>query len=251
MNDTLSGITCVIVDDEPLARARLRALVRETGWLTCVGEAANGRMALQVIEALAPDLVFLDVRLPGPSGIDVLRRLRHAPAVMFTTAYDQFAVTAFELGAVDYLLKPFGQERFARAVERARPTLERQAGTGAAERAGEVLSGGFLPRLFVRDGGRILPLPAEAIERIEACDDYVVVHARGRGHRLNVLMSALESRLDPQAFVRIHRSHIVNLNHVTSLVPYDGSRFQLTLASGARLVSSRQRSRLLRELLSP
>lgn len=251
MSDSPPAITCLIVDDEPLARARLRTLVHETGWLTCVGEVSNARAAIQAIDELGPDLVFLDIRMPGPSGIDVLQRVRHPPAVMFTTAYDQYAVTAFELGAVDYLLKPFGRERFARALERARPLLTRDAGTDGKSRADEMLGAGAISRLFVRDGGRILPVPAESIERIEACDDFVVVHARGRTYRLNVLLSALEARLDPRSFVRVHRSHIVNLDRVRALTPYDGSRYQVTLESGATLVSSRQRSRALRELLSP
>jgi two-component system LytT family response regulator len=243
-------VTCLIVDDEPLARARLRMLVRDTPWLTCVGEASTARAAIEAIDELGPDLVFLDIRMPGPSGLDVLQRVRHPPAVMFTTAYDQYAVTAFELGAVDYLLKPFGRDRFARALERARPLLRRDAGLEERRRADEMLGAGAISRLFVRDAGRILPVPAASIERIEASDDYVLVHARGRSYRLNVLLSALEARLDPRSFVRIHRSHIVNLDRVRALTPYDGSRYQVTLESGATIVSSRQRSRALRELLA-
>jgi len=226
----------------------LRALIGEIEWLQCVGEADTGRAAIRAIEELTPDLVFLDIRLPDLAGIDLLGRLVHRPAVMFTTAYDQFAISAFELGAIDYLLKPFGRERFARAVERARPWLEHQIGVRAVDRAREALGAQPMARLFVRDAGRIVPVPAASIERFEACDDYVRVFADRRTYRLNLQLSDLEARLDPAVFVRIHRSHIVNLDHVASIAPYDGSRFGVTLRSGARLVASRQRSKLLREL---
>ena len=242
------SVTALIVEDEPFARRRLRELIREAPWLQCLGEATNGRAAIAAIDELQPDLVFLDVRLPGCSGIDVLSRVRHTPAVIFTTAHDQFAVTAFELGAVDYLLKPFGRERFGRALERARPLLERQVGAGGAERAREVLTQGPIPRLFVREAGRIVPIRVAAIERLQACDDYVIVHAGGRQFRVNLPLSDLERRLDPLVFVRVHRSHVVNLDHVASWTPYDGSRFQVTLRSGATIMASRQRSRMLRDL---
>lgn len=241
-------VTAFVVDDEPLARRRLRELMQDAPWLQCVGEAATGRAAVAAIDELQPDLVFLDVRLPGISGLDVLALVKHKPAVIFTTAHDQFAVTAFEVGAIDYLLKPFGRERFGRALERARPLLEKQVGTAAADRAREVLADGPIPRLFVRDGGRIVPVPVASIERLQACDDYVVVHAAGKAFTMNLPLSDLEQRLDPRVFVRVHRSHVVNLDYVTALTPYDGARLQITLRGGTTLMASRQRSRLLRDL---
>jgi two-component system LytT family response regulator len=190
----------------------------------------------------------LDIRLPGLSGIEVLVRVRHVPAVIFTTAHDQFAVTAFELAALDYLLKPFGRERFGRALERARPLLERRAGAAMTERARDALSQGPVPRLFVREAGRIVPIRVGAIEWLQACDDCVIVHTGTRRFTINLPLSDLERRLDSQVFVRVHRSHVVNLDHVASWAPYDGSRFQITLRSGATLMASRQRSRVLRDL---
>jgi two-component system LytT family response regulator len=243
-----ASITALIVEDEPLARRRLRDLIHKVPWLERIGEVADGRAAIAAIDELQPDLIFLDVRLPGISGIDLLSRLRHRPAVIFTTAYDRFAVTAFELGAIDYLLKPFGVERFSRALERARSLPERHAGTATVERAQEVLGSGEIPRLFVREGGQIVPIRVSSIEWFEACDDYVVVHARGRESRINLTLSALEQRLDPRVFVRVHRCHIVNMDHVASWTPYDGSRFQITLRTGATLLASRQRSRVLRDM---
>jgi two-component system, LytTR family, response regulator len=245
---TSPSVTSLIVEDEPLARRRLRELIGGVDWLECIGEAANGRAAIAAIDELAPDLVFLDVQLPGCSGIDVLARVRHQPAVIFTTAFDHFAVTAFELAALDYLLKPFGSERFGRALARARPVLERQAGVTAADRARETLAGGTIARLFVREAGRIVPVRVSAIEWIQACDDYAIVHTGGRRYTVNLPLAELEQRLDTRLFVRVHRSHLVNLDHVASWTPYDGSRFQITLRSGATVMASRQRSRLLRDL---
>lgn len=247
MNET-DSIDVLIVEDEPLARRRLRELIRDVAWLECIGEAITGRAAIAAIDELQPDLVFLDIQLPGCSGLDVLARVHHTPAVIFTTAHDQFAITAFELAALDYLLKPFGRDRFARAIERARPLLQRHGGTDAAQRAREALSEGPLPRLFVRDAGRIVPLRVASIEWLQACDDFVIVHAGGRQFRVNLTLSDLERRLDPRMFVRIHRSHLVNLDHVTSWTPYDGSRLQITLRTGRTIMASRQRSRALREL---
>lgn len=245
---TQRAVTALVVDDEPLARGRLRALASTVPWLDIVSEAATGKAAVAALDELTPDLVFLDVQLPDLSGLDVLGRVRHHPMVIFTTAYDQYAITAFELGALDYLLKPFGHDRFARALERARPLLDAHGIDSAGARADAVLRGGRLTRLFVRDAGRIIPVPVQAIERVEACDDFVLVHAGGRVYRLNLQLGELEARLDARTFVRVHRSHLVNLDHVRALEPYDGSRFQLTLRGGATIVASRQRSRLLRDL---
>jgi two-component system, LytTR family, response regulator len=245
---TDTNATALIVEDEPLARRRLRDLIGGVPWLQCIGEAATGKAAIGAINELQPDLIFLDVKLPDMSGLDVLAKVRHKPAVIFTTAYDQFAVTAFELAALDYLLKPFGTDRFTRAMNRARPLLEQQAGAAAGVRAREAMASGPVPRLFVRDGGRIVPIKLSLVEHLEACDDYVIVHAGTRQYRLNLTLAELETRLSEGTFVRVHRSHMVNLDHVASWTPYDGSRVQIALRSGATIISSRQRSRDLRTL---
>jgi two-component system, LytTR family, response regulator len=243
-----SNVTAIVVDDEPLARRKVRELLREVPWIVCIGEAADGVSAVRTIDQLQPDLVFLDIRMPGLSGLEILKRVQRPPAVIFTTAYDRYAVTAFELAAVDYLLKPFSRDRFLQSVERARPALERRAGVPPVERAEESLRTMRMRRLFVREGGRILPLRAAAVERLEACDDFVYVYAGGRRYRVNAPLSDLEHRLDPAVFVRIHRSHIVNLDYVTAWAPYDGSRFEVRLRDGTVLTASRQRSRALRGL---
>lgn len=239
-------MTALIVDDEALARRRLRDLTGKVEWVECVGEAANAKTALAALEHAQPDLMFLDIRMPGMSGIEMLSHVRHRPAVVFTTAYDQFAVTAFELGALDYLLKPFGEERFLRALERVRATLARGQVDDPTVRLQEAISGDQLTRLFLRDGARVVPVPLSAVEWLEACDDYVVVHCGKRDFTISLTMNDLERRLDPRVFVRVHRSSIVNLDHVASWEPFDGSRFQVTLRGGKTLIASRHRARQLR-----
>jgi two-component system, LytTR family, response regulator len=238
-------VRALVVEDEPLARARLRELLEPVPWIRWVGEAASPDAARRALAELRPNLLFLDVQLPGGSGLDVLRSAEEDLGVIFTTAFDRFAVTAFELGALDYLLKPFGADRFHRALERARPFLETQR-ISAGRRGCEVLGSATLERLFVRDGGRIVPLACSDVERIQAADDLVLVHAGGAVYRLNVTLGDLEERLDPRRFVRLHRSHLVNLDQVVSFAPTEDARFLVTLRSGATVLASRQRSRVLR-----
>ncbi len=237
-------LRALVVDDEPLARLRLRDLIAEVPWLACVGEAADAPGAAAAIRRWDPDLLFLDVQLPGTLGTDLAARLGPRPAVVFTTAYDRYAVTAFELHALDYLLKPFGRARFRVAAERARDTLEGR-GREVRDRDGS----SELERLFVRDRGRILLVPVQAIERIESQDDYVEVHCEGRAHLVHMTLAALEQRLDPKRFVRVHRSHLVNLEFVRALTPRPGGLTDVTLASGQVVPGSRTRSRALRRLV--
>jgi len=242
----------VIVEDEPIARAQLRDLIAEVAWIDCVGEAADGRTAVSVIDSLAPDLVFLDIEMPELDGLGVLRAIRHEPAIVFTTAYDRFAVTAFELEAIDYLLKPFGRDRLRAALERVKRAVHSTDDVPVSRRvseAAELASGtGLVTRIFVRDRGRILPVDVRDIERLEADDDYVAVVTRGRRFLVYLAMNEFEARLDPKQFVRIHRSHIVNLDHVAALSPFDATRLQVQLKDGTKLVASRTRSRDLRAL---
>ena len=240
-------LRALVVEDEPLAQARLRDLLEPVSWIRWVGEAATVSAATEALARLRPDLVFLDVQLAGGSGLDVLRAADPGMGIIFTTAHERFAVAAFELGALDYLLKPFGTDRFSRALERARPVLLSRRGS-APERGREVLGPDPLQRLFVRDGGCIVPVPVTEIERVQACDDVVLVFAGGRTYRLGVTLAELEERLDPKRFVRVHRSHLVNLDQVVSFAPTEDARLLVTLRSGNTLFASRQRSRELRGL---
>lgn len=238
--------TAVLVEDEPLALGELRELVGEVEWLETVGEAPDGTEAVRLIDELRPDIVFLDVQLPELSGLEVLDRVVHQPVVVFTTAHDRYAVAAFELEALDYLIKPFGRERFRRAVSRARRTLRGQDRPATAERARRAFAAEALSRILVRHRDRIVPISLDAIERLEARGDYVAVHTGGRRFLVRLALSELERRLDPSRFLRVHRSHIVNLDHVSSIVPFDGSRFQFVMRDGAELLSSRARAKELR-----
>lgn len=242
-------IRAVIVDDEPLARQQIRDFMVDAPWLECVGEAATGREAVRVIDEQTPDLVFLDIQMPQMTGLEVLDQIEHDPTVIFTTAHDRYAVAAFELGALDYLLKPFGRERFLGALERARRSLRAESEAPPAERMRIALeSDRPMARVFVRDRGRILPIPVEEIVHLEAESDYVGLYARGKRFLVYLPLGEFERRLDSERFLRVHRSHIVNLDHVSALVPYDGSRLQVEMRDGTKIMASRTRSRELRHL---
>jgi two-component system, LytTR family, response regulator len=244
--------TALIVEDEPLARQTLRELLEEIPQVTCVGEAGDGLTALSKIDRLAPELVFMDIQLPGLDGIEVLRRCRHTPAIIFTTAFDRYAVTAFELHAIDYLLKPFGRERLRAAVARALPGAWAHPEAATLARLATAVSVGVAPpleRLFLRERGTIRPVAVDRILRLEARDDYVAVHSLEGRYLVHVTLQDLLPRLDRRAFVRIHRSHAVNWQHVRALTPGPGGRLVVLLSDGARIAASRDRSRELRGLV--
>jgi two-component system, LytTR family, response regulator len=242
-------ITAIIADDEPLARKQLRDLAAEVPWLNCVGEATDGMEAVATVNAHQPDLIFLDIQMPGMSGLEVLEHLAHRPAVIFTTAYDKYAVAAFELQALDYLLKPFGRARFRAAVDRVRGVLGEDDRQSVAERSRSALTATLpISRLFVRERGRILPLPVSQVEWIEARDDYVGLHTGGHRHLVHLTMNELERMLDPHAFIRIHRCHIVNLDFIATISTRNPTRLEVVMADGTALIASRARAKLLRDL---
>jgi two-component system LytT family response regulator len=241
-------VRVLIADDEPVARAGLRDMLAAVEWVTCVGEAASGPAAVDAIDALRPDLVFLDIQMPGFLGTEVPRLAAHQPLVVFTTAFAQHAVTAFELGALDYLLKPFGRERLAATLDRVRSALGEPAAPPAFDRLREALSQGPMTRLFVRAGAAIVPVAVVAVSWFEARGDYVAAHAGPARHLLHLSLNRLEARLDPERFVRIHRTHIVNLDHVTAFRREGKGRLVAELADGTRLAVSRSRAHDLRSL---
>jgi two-component system LytT family response regulator len=239
-----------VVEDEPVARQQLCEWIDACPWLVRVGEAANAPDAIAAVRDLEPDVLFLDVEIPGGSGLDVLAAAPHDPHVVFTTAYDRYAVAAFELEAVDYLLKPFGRERFEAAVERLGRVIDRDEGSGSAvERARAALESGPLRRLFAREAQRIVPIPVATVVRFEAEGDYVRAHGPQGVHLLHVALGDLEQRLDPAAFLRVHRSHIVHLDAVRQIREYGDRRFQLELTDGSTVVSSRAGAQRLRTLI--
>jgi len=238
-------ITTLIVDDEPLARSGLRAMLAEVEWLTCIGEASNGVAAVEAINTLRPELVFLDIQLPGLLGTEVLQRIEHQPYVVFATAFAHHAVTAFELGALDYLLKPFGPERLAATLERVQVALN-SAAPPSLERFRETWGNRPLQRLFVRSGTSIVPLPVSAVARFAAWGDYVTAHTERARHVLHLSLNHLEERLDRERFVRVHRSTIVNLDHVTAFRKGPNKQLIAELDDGSQVAVSRTRAKELR-----
>jgi two-component system, LytTR family, response regulator len=242
------NVSTLIVDDEPVARAGLRTMLRAIPWLTVVGEAADGLAAVDAIDRLRPELVLLDVQMPGMLGTEVLQRVKHQPYVVFTTAYVEHAIDAFELGAVDYLLKPFGPVRLIAAMERVRAALGEPAPHPALERLGTALGHGPISRLFVRSGSALVPLAIDRVAWFAADGDYVIAHADRSRHMLHLSLARLESRLDSQRFLRIHRAHVINLDFVR--VFRRGPRGQLVaeMTDGTKLPVSRTRAQQLRHL---
>lgn len=256
----MSAIRVLIVDDEPLAREGIRLLLEDEPDIEIVGEAADGAEALRAIESLRPKLVFLDVQMPGMNGMEVLKQLDKAnmPEVIFVTAYDQYALKAFEVHALDYLLKPFNRERLHQALQRALRHLRRRHLDNLEERLLALLDAykseaavvpTYVQRLVVKSAGYIFFLTVDEIDWIEAAGNYVRLHVAGKTHLLRETMSAMEQKLDPATFVRIHRSAIVNLHRIKRLRPLQNSEYTLLLHDGTELTSSRRYRKNLNVLL--
>jgi two-component system LytT family response regulator len=246
-------LRALIVDDEALARRRIRRLLAADAHVAVVGECADGASALEAIAALRPDLVFLDVQMPELDGFEVLQRIGgpDLPAIVFVTAFDRYALRAFDVHAIDYLLKPFTRERFRTALARVRERLGRQAGQpGLAALAAELRARPRpLARVAVRVKDRIVLIEASAIDWIDAADNYVRLHAGAAEYLLRETLSGLETQLDPDRFVRIHRSTIVQLDRVRELYPATHGDYDVVLRDGTRLTLSRTwRERLERAL---
>ena len=243
---TASRTRVLIADDEPLARDRLRMLLSKEEWVEIAGECANGPEAVHAIQKLNPDLVFLDVQMPGATGFDVIESVgaERMPAVVFVTAYDRYALRAFDVHAIDYLLKPFDRERFQQALTRARQHIERKDAGELERRLLELVqdlrSSPSRPERFViKSGGRVFFVRTDEIDWIEAAGNYVKLHVGAEAHLLRETMNALEAQLDPDVFFRIHRCHIVNIERVKELQPWFNGEYVVFLRSGARLMLSR------------
>ena len=244
------SLTCVVADDEPLVAARIARLAEDEG-LRVLAARHDGKTALEAIADLAPDVAFLDIRMPGSSGLDVLDRLgalARPPACVLVTAHDEHAVAAFALAAVDYVLKPVSRERFRAAVERARETVWGRDAAQQLARLRGALASPRPDRITLRDGARLLRLDPSAILRIEGADDHATLHAESRAHLLPVRLAALEQLLPDPPFLRCHRSHIVNLDHVERAKPLGDGRLALAIG-GVSVPVSRARAVLVRARL--
>jgi two-component system LytT family response regulator len=238
----------LIVDDEHLARALLREYLSAHPDLEIVGECANGFEAVKAIGELDPDLVVLDIQMPKLDGFEVVELAGSKPYYIFATAYDQFALKAFEVHAIDYLLKPFSRERLAQALAHARGRRP-QAAQMEAVVADVAQRRGYLERVLIKDGARVHVIPSLTIDYIEAQDDYVQVTAAGKAHLKNQRMSELEAQLDPQVFIRIHRSYIVNVAAIARIEPVSKDNHCAVLKDGTRLPISRSGYQKVRELM--
>jgi two-component system LytT family response regulator len=247
-----SALRVIVVEDEAAQRRQIVDWLAAEPGVVVVDEASDGNEAVAKIDAAHPDVVLLDISLPELSGLDVLRRVRQAPEVVFTTAHRDFAIDAFELGAVDYLLKPFGPDRLANALRRVRDHIERgsaEAPVPVLERYSSVSDDTRpIARVFVRDRGAIVPIPVEQIVRLEADGDYTAVVANGRRHLIGMTLTALHDRIGRADFVRVHRQHVINLAHVARFVPHDAGRLRIDFAGGGSVIASRGGSQILRGL---
>jgi two-component system LytT family response regulator len=223
------ALRAVIVDDEELARAYLREMLQSHPEIEIVAECANGFEAVKAVNELSPALLFLDVQMPKLDGFEVLELIDADPAVIFVTAYDRYAMRAFDAQAIDYLLKPFSAERFDRALERAQGRTGKKPTPAARQ----------VDRLVVRDGAKIHVIPLDKLDYAEAQDDYVALHSEGKSYLKQQPIGALEAALDATRFVRIHRSAIVNLERVARIEPYAKDSRVAILSDGTRLPVSR------------
>ena len=244
----------LIVDDEPLARRGIVLRLREFSDIEIVGECEDGLTAVARILELSPDVVFLDVQMPGMDGFEVLRALpkENLPGVVFITAYEQHALRAFEAHAMDYLLKPVDDVRFAEAIDRARELVSSAAKTQMAERILKLLGrepGQYVSRFAVRTGSRIQIVPTEDIEWIRAAGDYAELHTGGRAHLVRQTMGSLEQELDPARFLRIHRSRIIRSSCIIELTSIENREYIVKLSDGSEHRSSRTYAERLEDWL--
>ena len=249
-------IRAAIVDDEPLARRRIRNLLLEAPDVEVIAECANGKDAIEALETSPPDLLFLDIQMPEIDGFDVLQAIGvgRVPAVIFVTAYDQFALRAFEAHALDYLLKPFDDERFGAALQRARERIRQQQGGDLDRRLQALLENvrgdhSYLRRLVVPSGHRSIFVRTEHIDWIEAERNYIRLHVGSRAYLLRENLTRIASSLDPAMFCRIHRSTIVNIDRIQAVEPLFRGEYQVVLHDGTKLTSGRSYRRNLHAVM--
>ena len=239
----------LIVDDEELARFVVRELVEAHGGIEVVAECVNGFEAVKAVAEHKPDLLFLDVQMPKLTGFDVLELIGTETPVIFVTAYDEFAMKAFEVHAVDYLLKPVGRERFEAALARAKERIAAKIPLPPEIVAAARAPGQFAERVVVKDGTKVTLIPCAKLDYAEAQDDYVALVSEGKKHLKQQTIASLEASLDPALFVRIHRSYLVNLERVVRIEPYGKESRVAILATGARLPVSKTGYARLKQLL--
>jgi two-component system LytT family response regulator len=249
-------VRVLIVDDEPLAREKIRRMVEDDPEMEVIGECVNGREAVTAVQSLLPDLMLLDVEMPAFDGFAVLEALKssHLPLVIFITAFDHYAVRAFKVHALDYLLKPFDRERFVAAIEHAKAHLRQARTEHLNQRLLDLLKqmetgSKHLERIFIKTDGRVFFLQTADIDWIEAEGNYVKLHTASKPYLLRESISSLEAQLDPKGFARIHRSTIVNLCRIKELQSWSHGEYRVILHDGTKLMLSRNYRDALQEIL--
>jgi two-component system LytT family response regulator len=240
------AIRTLIVDDEPLARERVKRFLRDEPDIEIIGESSDGVAAIEAIRKEKPDLVFLDIQMPEKTGFEVIAALgrRSLPAIVFITAYDHYALQAFDVHALDYLLKPFTRDRLHKAVERVREQIEGRRGGAIDERLLALISDlrsekKYLERLVVKTTGRVFFLRTDEIDWIEAAGNYVKLHSGRESHMIRETMNGIEAKLDPDKFLRIHRSTVVHIDRIKELHPMFSGDYAVILRDGTELALSR------------
>jgi two-component system LytT family response regulator len=245
-------IKTLIIDDEEPARVLIRSFLQEHQEIEILGEASNGFEGLKMIQQFKPDLVLLDIQMPKISGFELLELLDEYPQVIFSTAFDEYAIRAFEYNTVDYLLKPYSKERFDQAVAKAVDRIRQKevpAGGLAKLASGVLPDGQFLDRIVVRTGQKIKVIPIDQVECIEAEDDYATIYTPEGRYMKQMTMGYFEEHLDPAEFLRVHRSHIVRISRIVQLEPYDKDTKVLVMQSGKKIHASKAGMKRLREVL--
>ena len=249
----MKPVSAIIVDDEPLARDIVKRYASAIEGLNIVAECSDGFDALRQIQTLKPDLLFLDIQMPKLDGFELLEVLEYNPAIIFATAFDQFAIKAFEMNAIDYLLKPFSKDRFESAVQKAiqRITVEKSNSSQTLETLKESVqeSRGTLDRIVARLGSKVTVIPTDRIWYIESADDYVMIYSELGNHLKEKTMKYFEEHLPANNFVRIHRGSIINLAQIAAIDPYTKDTHLVTLKCGAKLRASAEGYKRLRALL--
>jgi len=243
----MSVTTVLIIDDEEASRSLIRQYLQAHPEMEILGECENGIEAVRAINEMQPDLVFLDVQMPGLNGFEVLQEIAHIPMIIFTTAFDRFAIKAFEMNAVDYLLKPYTRQRFDLSIARIKQRTDQHALYALAANI-PVQQGNYPPRIFVETPGRLKSLDVQEILYLKAEKDYTRIHIAGQSYLGSQGISILEKRLDPQRFLRVHRSYIVNIYHVKE-VYRDISKTFLVMNDGTEIVVGRSYLESLKKLI--
>ncbi|MFZ5516602.1 MAG: LytR/AlgR family response regulator transcription factor [Candidatus Zhuqueibacterota bacterium] len=238
----MEKISAIIVDDEELGRSIIREFLMQHPNIEIIAECRDAHEALRAFEKWQPQLLFLDIQMPEINGFELLEMLPEKPRVIFSTAYDQYAIKAFDINAIDYLLKPYDNERFNLAVERAlNNLLSEKKSDDAIERLLQSIQSGqrYLERLLIKQSGRILILSVHEINLIQALDDYAEINTRNDSYLIQHSLNHLEKRLDPDHFIRVHRSYIVNIDAIRDIVAWSNGRFKLFLKNGKEIFLSR------------